>query len=190
MITINAAKIYGPKGIALLYKRRNIPLLPIVFGGGQEQGLRAGTENVPLIIGFATALTETVALKEFESSRLLIIRDVLIKKLQEEILGIIINGSVNERLPNNINFSLPDVDHEFLALALDARGFAVSTKSACNEMDADISHVLFALKESGEKDRLVSGIRVTMGRSTTQEEVEVFVQVLKEILATMFIKFL
>ncbi len=189
MMTINAAKIYGPKGIALLCKRRDISLAPVMFGGGQEQGFRAGTENVPLIIGFASALSEAIALREPESLRLTVIRDTLIKKLQDEITGIVINGSLTERLPNNINFSLPDIDHEFLALALDARGFAVSTKSACNETDADISHVLLALKEGGGKEHPVSGIRLTMGRVSTFADTEDFVAVLKEILSTMFVKF-
>ncbi len=185
MLTMNAAKIYGPKGIALLALRRDIPIEPVVVGGGQEGGLRAGTENLPLIVGFNQALTHAVASREVESARLTDLRDALISGLSS-IDGVCINGSVTSRLPNNVNFSLKDADHEFLVLALDAKDISVSTKSACNETDADTSHVLSALVEGGRNGG-TSGIRVTLGRNTTKEDIETFLSVLHEIIDNLIV---
>jgi cysteine desulfurase len=109
----------------------------------------------------------------------------MILKLRELSPKIIINGSVSERLPNNVNFTVPDVDHEFLLLALDAAGFAVATKSACNEFDAETSHVLAAIRTSAESAVPPSGIRLTFGRTTTAEDVDAFIGSLRVILSTM-----
>jgi cysteine desulfurase len=131
LLTINAAKVYGPKGIGLLYALRGTPFLPMIVGGAQERGFRSGTENVPGIVGFAEALVLAREIAEQESARLTLLRDHMMLKLRALSPKIIINGSVSARLPNNVNFTVPDVDHEFLCLALDAAGFAVATKSAC-----------------------------------------------------------
>jgi len=184
MLTCNAAKIYGPKGIGLLAVSRDVSLYPVIVGGGQERGLRAGTENVPLIIGFAQALSITRKIQEKEGARLVEIRDNTIANLTREIPAIIINGTMKERLPNNIHFSLPETDHEYLAIALDARGVAVATKSACNERDAETSHVLLAL-DGGAGTRPYHGLRITMGRGTAKKDMHMFAKTLKEVLKTM-----
>ena len=185
MLTLSSAKIYGPKGIGLLFRARGTPLLPLIHGGGQESGLRAGTENLPLIVGFREALSIAVASRVHESERLTQLRDMLIGGLQG-IEGVCMNGSLTTRLPNNVNFSLNGADHEFLVLALDAKGIAVSTKSACNETDADTSHVLSALVVAGHKGGK-SGIRVTLGRSTTKEDIETFLSVLRHIIDNLIV---
>ncbi len=186
LLTMNAAKIYGPKGIGLLYCARETPIEPMIVGGGHERGLRAGTENVPGIMGFAEALSITRTLSEHESARLAEIRDALIKKLEVEIPTMVINGSTTLRLPNNIHFSLPHVDHEFLALLFDANGIAVATKSACNEFDAETSHVLQALHNASPGTAPVSGIRLSFGRSNTLSDIDLFIQTLKKILPVAY----
>lgn len=183
LLTLNSAKIYGPKGIGVLVVRRGIPILPIIFGGAHEMGLRAGTENVPLIVGFAEALRLAEELREKELARLTPLRDMLISKLKK-IENIIINGSLSLRLPNNVNFSVRGVDHEYLALLLDARGFSVATKSACNETDAETSHVLLALHRAGHSGEQ-NGIRITMGRGTIKEDLDAFIGVLKDVITTV-----
>lgn len=191
MLTMNAAKIYGPKGIGLLAIFRDTPIAPQILGGGHEGGRRAGTENVPGIIGFAEALRLTREISVEESARLTPLRDHVIGELKK-ISGLTINGDEAERLPNNINFSLTGADpspaarggasHEFLALQLDAKGFAVATKSACNEHDAETSHVLKALRDAQGSSGPKSGIRLSFGRSTTKKETDVFLKVLRGIL--------
>ncbi len=188
LMTLSASKIYGPKGLGALLRLRNTPITPLIVGGGHEYGLRAGTENVSGIVGFAEALKLATEIRESESARLTTIRDHAFLELEKNIPAVIINGSKSERLPNNVHFSIPDVDHEFLALALDAKGFAVATKSACNEFDADTSHVLKALR-SGDKSNLPeSGIRLSLGRSTLREDIDAFVVALKDVLGTMIMK--
>jgi cysteine desulfurase len=189
LLTLNAAKVYGPKGIGLLFAARGTPLRPLIVGGVQERGLRAGTENVPGIVGFAEALALAREIADQESLRLKLLRDRMILQLCELSSKIIINGSITERLPNNVNFTVPDVDHEFLSLALDAAGFAVATKSACNEFDAETSHVLAAIRASRESDAPESGIRLSFGRSTTEVDVDAFIVALRDVLATITLSF-
>ncbi|HXK31287.1 MAG TPA: cysteine desulfurase family protein, partial [Candidatus Paceibacterota bacterium] len=197
MLTMNAAKIYGPKGVGLLALLRGTPLEPLLVGGGHEDGRRAGTENVPAIVGFAEALRIAQEMSKKESKRLVTLRDYAIGELRK-IRGIqgptlrinpqgrtlysgpSINGDEVVRLPNNVNFSLPGIDHEFLALQLDAKGFAVATKSACNETDAETSHVLAALREADGTDLPQSGIRLSFGRSTTKKDVGAFLSVFRD----------
>ncbi len=186
MMTLSSGKIYGPKGAGLLFVSRGVSLSPVFHGGGQELGYRPGTENVPAIIGFAHAFELATAIREDEATRLLSIRTQTEKLLKETFSDIIINGS-GERIPNNINFSFPAVDHEFLALALDARGFAVATKSACSETEAEVSHVLLAIRDSGDDESPVSGIRVSMGRQTTIADMTEFVATLSVIRSTMLL---
>lgn len=189
MLTLSGGKMYGPKGAGLLYVARGIPVVPILVGGGQEQGIRAGTENVSGVVGLAVAFEKTLSLQALEVARLTLIRDTTLALLTTQFPDIVINGGVVSRLPNNINFSFPHVDHEFLALALDARGFAVATKSACSETDAETSHVLLALCKDPHDTRPVSGLRVTLGRGTQMEDMTQFVSVLADIKATMLVTF-
>ncbi len=181
MLTMNAAKIYGPKGIGLLVALRGTSIEPIIVGGGHERGRRAGTENVPGIIGFAVALHIAQAMAASESTRLTSIRDYMMSELKNTP-GLVINGSIAERLPNNIHFSLPNIEHEFLALELDAQGFAVATKSACNETDAETSHVLQALRAADNTQGPTSGIRLSFGRSTTQKDIDTFLVALRHVI--------
>jgi cysteine desulfurase len=187
LMTLSSGKIYGPKGIGLLYRSPRAPLSPILFGGEQEGGLRSGTENVAAIVGFARALEIAGELRASESERLSRLRTELRMQLEKEIPEAIMNGSFDARLPNNLSFSLPDVDHEFLAVALDAKGFAVATKSACSETEAEISHVLLALREGSGGDRPLSAIRVTLGRDTKAGDIAPFVHALREIKDTLLI---
>lgn len=186
MMTLSSGKIYGPKGAGLLFVSRGVPFLPVFHGGGQEAGYRPGTENVPVIIGFAHAFELATAMREEENTRLLDIRTQTERLLKETFSDITINGTA-DRIPNNINFSFPAVDHEFLALALDARGFAVATKSACSETEAEVSHVLLALRAKGDDEGPVSGIRVSMGRQTTISDMTEFVATLSVIRSTMLL---
>lgn len=181
LLTMNAAKMYGPKGVGLLVVLRDTSIEPTLVGGGQERGRRAGTENVPAIVGFAEAFGIARAMAEAESARLSALRDHAIAELKK-IPRLLINGDEHERLPNNINFSLPDVDAEFLCLQLDAQGFAVATKSACNETDAETSHVLAALREAAESNVPESGMRLSLGRATTKEHIDQFIETLHDIL--------
>lgn len=189
MLTLSSGKMYGPKGSGLLYVARGIALSPISVGGGQEKGIRAGTEHVAGIVGLAAAFEKSLAQQEGEVSRLTTIRDNTTALLRAQFPNIVINGSLTKRLPNNINFSLPAVDHEFLAIALDARGFAVATKSACSETDAETSHVLLALRTDEHDTRPVSGLRVTLGRDTKMEDMTAFIAALVDIAATMLVTF-
>lgn len=180
LLTLSAAKIYGPKGVGLLVVKRGVSLVPFIVGGGQEGGRRAGTENVPGIIGLSSALLLSEEMKEAESKRLIEIRDHCISRLRS-LSDVIINGSTKECLPNIVNFSLSGVDHEFLAIALDAKGIAVATKSACNEFDAEYSHVLVALNLARGQKYPSSGIRLSFGRQTTKGHIERFIVALQEV---------
>jgi cysteine desulfurase len=173
LLTINAAKIYGPKGVGLLYARRGVSLSPVIVGGGQEHGLRAGTENVPLIIGFARALSVAQEIRELERARLFDLREQLLTGIRSAYPNVIVNGDMDHRLPNNLNISIANIDHEHAVIALDALGIATSTKSACNELDAEISHVLHALREAeGDLSLPQSGIRLSLGRTTTTDDIK------------------
>src|SRR3989344_2826543 len=185
LMTLNAAKIYGPKGIGLLFVGRTIPVYPLITGGGQERGLRAGTENIPLIVGFAEALRIAASERRNECDRLMQLQDYLIAELQTQE-DVTINGSLTSRLPNNINIALRGADHEFVTIALDAKGIAVSTKSACNEADAEHSHVLMALQAAGH-DGEPSGLRISLGRSTTKKDIDLFLFALLEIRKTLVV---
>lgn len=179
LMTVNSSKVYGPKGIALLYKREGIKIEPITLGGGQERGLRSGTESVTLAIGFAEALTEAVELKEKESERLEKLRDSFFDKILKEIPEVIIYGDKKDRLPNNINIRVPGILSDEMIIRLDAKGFAVSHKSACASAESDGSYVLEAIGAS--RDEVLQNIRITLGRSTSRKDLDNLVKAIKEI---------
>lgn len=180
LLSINAAKAYGPKGIGALYVRgrdRLVPLIP----GEQEGGARGGTENVTLAAGFATALEEAEALRGYEAPRLAALRDLLIAQLERRISGLRLHGPRTTRLPNNVHVSIPGVEGEAMLLLLDAAGIAAATGSACNSFDLAPSHVLLAI---GEEAGLCHGsIRFSLGRSTTGEDIERAARELQRIVA-------
>lgn len=182
LMSFNAAKIYGPKGVGALYRRRGAKLSPVIYGGGQEGGIRSGTENVSGIVGFAAALTVARSLSEKESKRLSALRDVFIQELCA-IPGVRLTGDAKNRLPNNVNVSVSGVRSAELVLRLDAKGVACSSKSACKSSDEEASYVLKALGKLSEEAE--SSIRFTLGRQTTRRDLKKAVKALIESLETI-----
>ncbi|OGK16019.1 hypothetical protein A2774_01630 [Candidatus Roizmanbacteria bacterium RIFCSPHIGHO2_01_FULL_39_12c] len=180
LLTLNSAKVYGPKGIGILYIKNGIELEPIIYGGGQEKGLRAGTENVPLIVGLAKSLNIAQRMKEKESKRLTVLRDYFTKKLLE-IKGVELNGDKSNRLPNNVNISIDGIDNEFFVIQLDDTGIACSTRSACNTDNEKGSHVIISLGKSEKKAK--ESLRFTLGRSTTKKEIDYTLKTIKKLLS-------
>jgi cysteine desulfurase len=178
LMTINASKIYGPKGIGLLYRKMGTALKPLMYGGGQEYRVRSGTENTPLIVGFAKALEITESLKEAETKRLTTLRDYTIKELQRVIPKVVLNGHPAQRLPNNINVSILDIEGEALVLYMDAHGVSFSTGSACTSESLEPSHVILALGKPYEFAH--SSMRFTLGRSTTKEDIDYMISILEK----------
>jgi cysteine desulfurase len=176
LLTVNAAKVYGPKGTGALFVRRGVKLRPMQFGGSQEFGRRPGTENVAGIVGFAAAVLEAQELRGLESARVEALRDQLIEGIQKTIPKIRLNGHKKDRLPNNVNISFMDLEGEALTLYLDAKGIYVSTGSACTSASLDPSHVILAL---GLPYGVAHGsIRFTLGRATTKEDIDYVLEVL------------
>ncbi len=188
MMSFNSSKIYGPKGIGVLYKKRNIKISPLYGGGGQEFGIRSGTESLPLIVGITEALIISNKIKQKEFDRLTKIRDYGINKLLSlsEISGykISLNGSREERLPNNINISIIGISSELLVIELDAKGIEVSEKSACHSKDENSSYVIKAIRKiCKKKDEEEGSIRISLGRGTTKKDIDILVKELSNILS-------
>lgn len=175
MLTLDGHKIYGPKGVGMLYVSRNISLSPIMAGGSQEKGLRPGTENIPSIVGMAKALEIASKFREKESKRLRALLDHTIKILAKKLPEAKLNGSLEKRLPNNLNISIPNVDSEFLVIALDRHGISASTKSSCLRDESE-SYVVRAL--GGDSERARSSLRFSFGRSTTKADIDYLLQTL------------
>jgi cysteine desulfurase len=176
LMTINASKIYGPKGVGALYVKRGLKLTPLQFGGTQQRGLRAGTENVIGIIALANALELAQDGSAEESKRLVELRDYFIEKILSTIPKTRLNGHKSDRLPNNINISFMDIEGEALLLYLDAAGVYASTGSACTSASLDPSHVILAMNLPYEVAH--GSIRFTLGRSTTKEDLDYVLEVL------------
>jgi cysteine desulfurase len=174
LLTLSAHKFYGPKGAGALYLRRGTRLTPLLHGGGQERGRRAGTENVAGIAGMARALELAVAEIPTEAPRLTALRDRLLAALQDTLPDVILNGHPSDRLPNNLNVSFPGVDNELLLLNLDLEGMAASAGSACTAGSLEPSHVIAALGASPE--RLRGSIRLSLGHETTEAEIDAVVE--------------
>src|SRR3989338_11578250 len=141
LMTLNGSKIYGPRGVGILYKKKGVQLVPLIVGGEQEQHLRAGTESVPLIVGFASALAKAERLRAQESARLTALRDFFIDRLLIKIPHAMLNGHPTERLPNNIHVSIPYIEGESILLMLDKHRIEASTGSACSAYDLQPSHL-------------------------------------------------
>ncbi len=212
LMTVNSSKVYGPKGSALLYKREGIKVAPVTYGGGQERELRSGTEVVPLHYAFGVALKEAVEMRDTESARLRALRDETVEQLKKEIPSIIFYGAFDRRskekglknkedtgslhsslftlhsslrLPNNINCRVPGISSEEMILRLDAKGFAVSHKSACASMETEGSYVVVALGATELEAQ--ENIRISLGRATTKKDLDRLVEAMKEI-STKYIK--
>jgi len=179
MISLDSGKLYGPRGIGALYKKSSVPVSPLFFGGAQEYGLRPGSENVSLAAGFAYALKEASEKREKETIRLERVRCVFIERITELIKGVVVNGEGKTNLPNVINVSIPDIDNEYITLALDNIGVSVSTKSSCLEGEEDISHVVDAL--GGGKWRAKNSIRFSFGSDTFEKDADYVAQKLSEL---------
>jgi cysteine desulfurase len=175
-LTVSAHKIGGPKGAGALIVDKRLELAPQIAGGGQERGLRSGTENVPAIVGFGVACQIVVEQESAVAVRLLELRGELERGLAEQ--GAVIFGRAAERLPNTIFFALPDIDGETLVGKLDRAGFAVASGSACSSADPEPSHVLMAMGVAPDLAR--GAVRVSLGRETTEQEARDFLLALAE----------
>ena len=181
LLTINAGKIYGPKQAGALFVSSRVRLTPQVWGGGQERGIRSGTQNVMGTIGLATALDIVQGRRHEEVARLTSLQKLFISLIQEAIPTAHINGSLKTRLPNNIHITIPGADNERLIFQLDDAGILCAAGSACSADSGEPSHVLRAMGLS-DKDARAS-LRFTMGYSTTAEDIRTAVQKLKQFAA-------
>jgi len=176
LLTLSGHKFYGPKGVGVLYVREGVGLLPIQTGGAHEQNRRAGTENVPYIVGLATALKLVEGRREKESRRLTLLRDRLIDGVLSSIPHCRLMGHPSERLANNANFIFEYVEGEAILLGLDMHGIAASSGSACATGSAEPSHVLLAM--GVPHDVAHGSVRMTLGRENTEQDVDRVVEVL------------
>lgn len=172
MLSMSAHKCYGPKGIGALYIRKGTSVKPFLHGGGQERSKRAGTENMPGIAGFSTAITLVTDEMENEAKRLRRLQDKLINGIFQHVPHVHLNGHREKRLPNNVNVSFEFIEGESLLLMLDMKGIFASSGSACTSGALDPSHVLTAI---GLTHELAHGsLRLTMGRETTEAHIDRF----------------
>ena len=179
-LSLSAHKLYGPKGVGALYLRRGAAIKPLIAGGAQERDLRAGTENVPGIVGLGCAAALAGEELTLEMRRLRDLRDALLYGVKA-IEGAWINGSLTDRLPGNLNFGIAGMDAESLLIRLDLAGFAVSAGSACSAGSLEPSSVLTAMGQ--RPDQAGSAIRVTLGRWTTRTDIEAFLAVIGSLAA-------
>lgn len=198
LMSWNGAKIYGPKGVGALYIKKRTPIGKIMFGGDQEMGLRPGTENVAGALALAEALKLTEKIKGKEVKRLTVLRDFFLKKLHRISLfsgfpatqrhpfkkgnsaSLFINGDLQNRLPNNINITIPQIPSDLLVIELSARGIMASGKSACKSGDGKASHVIQAINPNlSDTD---GSLRFSLGRQTTKKDIDYTVKTLFEIL--------
>ena len=183
LLSVNAHKFYGPKGVGALFVRKGTRIATVQTGGGQEKGRRTGTENVPGIAGLGAAMRIAMARRAAESARLVALRDRLIAGVKARIPDATLTGHPTERLPNNASFCFSGTQGEALVVSLDLEGFSVSSGSACTSGDTEPSHVLLAL---GLARELAQGsLRVTVGRDTTAGDVDAFLAALPPIVARL-----
>lgn len=179
LMTLNGSKMYGPKGTGMLYVRRGIRVEPQVLGGGQEWRMRSGTENVAGIVGLSHALAIAAEEREAESVRLVQLRDRLMAGILERIPKVVVNGHPVERLPNNVNVSILDIEGEAMLLYLDEAGIAASTGSACDSLSLDPSHVILGIGRPYEYAH--ASMRFTLGRNTAADDIDYVLDVLPPI---------
>ncbi len=181
LVSLNAHKFYGPKGVGALYVRRGTRIATMQTGGGQEKGRRTGTENVAGIVGLGVAMRIATERRAVESARQAVLRDRLIAGVLARVPDAIVTGHRTERLPNNASFVFPGADGSSLIVALDLAGFAVSSGSACTSGDTEPSHVILAL--GIDRETAKGSLRVTVGRSTTEGDVDAFLAACADVLA-------
>ena len=176
LMALGAHKFYGPKGVGALYRRAGLSLQPSMTGGSQEFGLRAGTHNVPLIVGLAQALRFTALEREQRNAHMAPLRDRIIRSVLEHVPGAALTGHPTERLPNHASFVIRGVDANALLAALDLEGFACSSGSACKAGTPEPSEILLAI---GLPPALaLSSLRVTVGKDTRLDDIDRFLDVL------------
>lgn len=178
ILSLSAHKFHGPKGIGILYARKGIRLTNLIEGGAQERGKRAGTENLPAIMGMAAALEESCSRTDENAKKLTALRDKLIAGLSE-IPHSILNGDAKKRLPGNVNFCFEGIEGESLLLLLDDKGICASSGSACTSGSLDPSHVLLAI---GRVHDIAHGsLRLSLSAENTEEEIEYTISAVKEV---------
>jgi cysteine desulfurase len=178
LLTASSHKIYGPKGVGLLYIKKGIKIKPLLLGGDHEFGLRASTVNVPLIVGFKKAFEISLLKQKEELKKFSFFRKKIAKFIQKEIKGVHLTGSKKHRLNNILSFWFEGIEGEALMMLLDEKGIAVSTGSACASLKLEPSHVLLACGYLPYQAH--SSLRVSFGRFTTEKEIDVFLKALKE----------
>lgn len=179
LLTLNGSKIYGPKGTGILFARKGTPLKPIILGGGQEEGRRAGTENLAGIVGFTKALELVQKSRKKESARLTKLRNYLISGIEKKITKAVLNGHREKRLSNNVNISILDIEGEAVLLWLDKYGIYASTGSACDSQSLEPSHVILALGKPYEYAH--GSLRFSLGKKTTKKDIDYLLKVLPKI---------
>lgn len=179
MLSASGHKLNGPKGIGFLYIRKGVKIRSFVHGGGQERSRRAGTENVPGIVGLGAAVKRAVRIMEEKTAKEIELRDALIERISKEVPYCRLNGDRTRRLPNNVNFSFRFVEGESLLIMLDMEGICASSGSACTSGSLDPSHVLLAI---GLPHEIAHGsLRLTLSEETTMEEIDTVVEAVKKI---------
>lgn len=182
MMTLNGGKIYGPKQSGVLYVKAGLVLKPLIQGGGQENGMRSGTENVAACVGFAQALDVAQTMRHDETRRMQELQRVFIQQLRDRVPQAAINGTQKKRLPNNIHLTLPGHDNERLLLQLESKGILAAVGSACSASSGEPSHVLRAIGLSDDDAR--ASLRFSLGRTTDAEAVGRAVAALAELSGT------
>ena len=180
MLSLSGHKFHGPKGVGVLYVRKGTPFIPQQIGGGQERERRSGTENVPLIVGFAEALRLASEERDGLSKHCTNLRDMLISGVMGKIPDAKLNGHSVSRLPNNANFCFESIEGEPVLLGLDFAGICASSGSACSSASLEPSHVLLAIGISSELAR--SSLRITVGASNTKDDVEYLLTTLADLI--------
>lgn len=177
---LDASKLGGVRGIGALYVARGTPLAPILFGGGQEGGLRPGTEALPLAVGFAAACEEVGRIRAREAVRVHAIRESFLLALKARMPEAVVNGTGKEQLPHILNVSIPGIDNEYITLALDRSGIAVATKSSCKEGERE-SHVVRSLCDEPETWHASTSLRISFGSGTRKQDGERFAATLRRV---------
>ena len=183
LLSLSGHKFYGPKGAGVLYIRRGTPFLPQQLGGGQERERRSGTENIPGIVGLATALELAQEEREQTWQHCLALRNAIIEKVQREVPRVHLNGDQVHRLPNNVNFSFEGAEGEAMLMGLDMADIAASSGSACSSGSLEPSHVLLALGQSADVAR--GSLRLTLGKGNTPEDVDYLMSVLVDLMSRL-----
>ena len=179
MLSLSGHKFHGPKGVGVLYARQGIPLTNIIEGGAQERGKRAGTENIPGIVGLGAAVERAMRIMDSKTQREIELRDYLIGRLENEIPHCWLNGHRTKRLPNNINFSFLFIEGESMLIMLDMKGICASSGSACTSGSLDPSHVLLAIGLKHEEAH--GSLRLTLSEDSTKEEMDIVADEVKKI---------